>query len=110
MSKTKEILKNSAMIILGGLLIPALLSIIFSGFQFNVVSIVSFQFFVGLIIALVGGIMIIYDFFRYRGKVLRTPTDLEVDNEVDTTKMDWRYVLLCTGLIIVVIAFALGEI
>ncbi|MDF2839555.1 MAG: hypothetical protein K0Q99_326 [Clostridia bacterium] len=103
-------LKISMLIVLGGIILPALLSIIFSGFQFNIISIVSFEFFVGIIMAVIGGILIVYDFSQHRKKVLRTPIDLEVSVDETWGKIDWPHVLFFSGVTIVLIAIALGEI
>ena len=108
----KGILKNlkvALLIILGGMIIPALLSIVFSGFKVNIVSIVSFEFFVGIITAVVGGILIAYNYSVFRKKVLRTPMDLEVERDEEPEKVDWPNVLFYSGIIILVAAFALGE-
>lgn len=110
MNKVIKHLKLSAQIILGGLVVPALLSIIFSGFRINIVSIVSFEFYVGLIIALVGGILIAYEYSVFRKKVLGTPMDREVEMDEDPDKIDWSHLLFYSGIIIVVAAVALGEI
>ncbi|MDF2591796.1 MAG: hypothetical protein K0S75_1262 [Clostridia bacterium] len=110
MNKILKNLKISSLIIVGGLTIPALLSIIFSGFRVNIVSIVSFEFFVGIIIAVIGGILIAYDYSVFRKKILRTPIDLEVKAEDDPEKIDWTNVLFYSGILIVLAAIALGEI
>ncbi|MDF2533132.1 MAG: hypothetical protein K0Q65_2713 [Clostridia bacterium] len=110
MNKFLKSLKISLLIILGGLVVPALLSIIFSGFRVNIVSIVSFEFFVGIIIAVTGGILIAYDNSALRKKVLKTPLDQEVEEDKEPDKMNWSYVLFCSGLVIVLVAIALGEI
>lgn len=110
MNKFLKNLKISLLIILGGLVIPALLSIIFSGFRINIVSIVSFEFFVGIITAVIGGILIAYDYSIFRKKVLKTPIDLEVDEDTKNESIDWSNVLFGSGVIIVLAAIALGEI
>lgn len=102
--------KLSALLIVGGIVLPALLSIIFSGFRVNIVSIVSFEFFVGIIMAVIGGILIVYDFARFRKKVLKTPIDREVAEDEEQWNIDWPHVLFFSGVIIVVIAIAIGEI
>lgn len=110
MNKLIKNVKISLLIILGGLLVPALLSIIFSGFRINIVSIVSFEFFVGIISAVIGGILIVYDYSIFRKKVLRTPIDREVSKEDDAEKVDWPNVLFYSGVIIFIAAIVLGEI
>jgi hypothetical protein len=109
MNKLLKNLKISLLIILGGLLVPALLSIIFSGFRVNIVSIVSFEFFVGIISAIIGGILIVYNYSMFRKKVLKTPIDREVETE-ETPIIDWANVLFYSGIIIVIASIALGEI
>lgn len=110
MNKVLKHLKISLLIIVGGLIVPALLSIIFSGFKINIVSIVSFEFFVGIIIAVIGGILIVYDYSVFRKKVLKTPIDFEVTGEEEPEKIDWTNILFYSGVIIVIVAIALGEI
>jgi hypothetical protein len=109
MNKLLKNLKISILIILGGLLVPALLSMIFSGFRVNIVSIVSFEFFVGIISAIIGGILIVYNYSMFRKKVLKTPIDREVETE-ETPIIDWANVLFYSGIIIVIASIALGEI
>jgi hypothetical protein len=109
MNKLLKNVKISLLIILGGLLVPALLSIIFSGFRVNIVSIVSFEFFVGIISAIIGGILIVYNYSMFRKKVLKTPIDREVETE-ETPIIDWANVLFYSGIIIVIASIALGEI
>jgi hypothetical protein len=109
MDKFLKNVKLSTLIILGGIILPALLSIIFSGFRFNMVSIVSFEFFVGIIMAIIGGILIVYDFSQFRSKVIKTPIDLEV-SEDEQAKIDWPHVLFFSGVIIVIVAIVIGEI
>jgi hypothetical protein len=109
MNKLLKNLKISLLIILGGLLVPALLSIIFSGFRVNIVSIVSFEFFVGIISAIIGGILIVYNYSMFRKKVLKTPIDREVEAE-EAPIVDWANVLFYSGIIIVIASIALGEI
>jgi hypothetical protein len=103
-------LKISSLIILGGMIVPPLLSIIFSGFRINVVAIVSFEFFVGIAMAVVGGILIAYDYSVFRKKVLKTPVDREIEREERPDATDWPNVLFYSGMIIVIAAIALGEI
>lgn len=110
MNKLLKNLKISLLIILGGLIVPALLSIIFSGFKINIVSIVSFEFFVGIIIAVIGGITIAYDYSVFRKKVIKTPIDLAVKSDEDPEKLDCANVLFYSGILIVIAAIALGEI
>jgi hypothetical protein len=110
MNKVLKNLKISMLIILGGLIVPAILSIIFSGFRINVVSMVSFQFFVGIIIAVVGGILIVYNYSAFRKKIMGTPADIEVEDEKDPDKADWSNILFYSGVVIVIAAIALGEI
>lgn len=110
MNKILKNLKISLLIILGGLIVPALLSIIFSGFRINIVSIVSFEFFVGIIIAIIGGIMIVYNFSVFRKKVIKTPIDREVEAEEVALAVDWDNVLFYSGIIIVIASITLGEI
>jgi hypothetical protein len=110
MNKVLKNLKISTLIILGGLIVPAILSIIFSGFRINIVSMVSFQFFVGIIIAVVGGILIVYNYSVFRKKVMGTPADIEVEDEKDPDKADWPNILFYSGVVIVIAAIALGEI
>lgn len=110
MDKFLKNLKLSLLIILGGLIVPGLLSIVFSGFRVNVVSIVSFEFFVGIIIAIIGGVLIAYDYSVFRRKVFTTPTDREVETNEDTEKNDWSHILFFSGAAIVLAAIALGEI
>lgn len=102
-------LKISLLIILGGMILPALLSIIFTGFRINIVSIVSFEFFVGIAIAVVGGIMIAYNYSMFRKKVLKTPMDRDVESDEVPEAIDWPNVLFYSGIIIVIAAIALGE-
>jgi hypothetical protein len=109
MNKLLKNVKISLLIILGGLLVPALLSIIFSGFRVNIVSIVSFEFFVGIISAIIGGILIVYNYSMFRKKVLKTPIDREVEVE-EAPIVDWANVLFYSGIIIVIASIALGEI
>ena len=110
MNKILKNLKISSLIIFGGLILPALLSIIFSGFRINIVSIVSFEFFVGIIIAVIGGILIAYNYSVFRKKVLKTPIDREVEEEEDALAVDWSNVLFYSGIIIVIASITLGEI
>lgn len=110
MNKFLKNLKIALLIILGGLIIPAILSIIFSGFRIDIVSIVSFVFFVGIIIAVVGGILIVYNYSEFRKKVLKTPVDIEVEEEEEPDKVDWPNVLFYSGVVIFIAAIALGEI
>lgn len=110
MNKLLKNLKISLLIIIGGLIVPALLSIIFSSFRTNIVSIVSFEFFVGIIIAVVGGILIAYDYSVFRKKVLSTPIDREVEEKEDAPAVDWANVLFYSGIIIVIASITLGEI
>lgn len=110
MNKILKNLKISLLIILGGLIVPGLLSIIFSGFRINIVSIVSFEFFVGIIIAIIGGIMIVYNFSVFRKKVIKTPIDREVEEEEVALAVDWDNVLFYSGIIIVIASITLGEI
>ncbi len=108
----KGILKNlkiSLLIILGGMIVPALLSIIFTGFRINIVSIVSFEFFIGIAIAVVGGILIAYNYSIFRKKVLKTPIDRDVERDETPDAIDWPNVLFYSGIIIVIAAIALGE-
>jgi len=102
-------LKLSLLIILGGMLVPALLSIIFSGFRIHMISIVSFEFFVGIAMAVVGGILITYNYSVFRKKVLKTPIDREIEKDENTDAIDWPNVLFYSGIIIVIAAIALGE-
>ncbi|MDF2892358.1 MAG: hypothetical protein K0R80_2725 [Clostridia bacterium] len=67
-------------------------------------------FSVGIIIAVTGGILIAYDNSALRKKVLKTPLDQEVEEDKEPDKMNWSYVLFCSGLVIVLVAIALGEI
>lgn len=94
------------------MLIPALLAIIFSGFKINLISIVNFEFFTGLLVSSVGGVIIVSNYFRFRKKVLKTPVDREVeeDEDKDKEKVDWSYMLFITGLIIMFAAVGVGEI
>lgn len=110
MYKILKNLKISLLIIIGGLLVPALLSIIFSGFRIYIVSIVSFEFYVGIIIAIIGGILIVYDYSVFRKKVLHTPIDLELQEDDRGDKVDWPNVMFYSGIIIVIASIALGEI
>lgn len=112
MNKLLKVLKISLTIILAGMLIPALLSIVFSGFKVNLISIVNFEFFTGLIIALVGGVMIVAGYSRFKKKVLKTPVgrEIENDNDKDKDQINWDYILFCTGVIIVLAAIAVGEV
>ena len=110
MKKFLKNLKISLLIILGGLIVPALLSIIFSGFRINIVSIVSFEFFVGIIMAIIGGILITYDYSVFRKKVIKTPIGLEVKAEEGQEKLEWSNLLFYSGILIVLAAIALGEI
>ncbi|OGO78711.1 MAG: hypothetical protein A2Y23_08610 [Clostridiales bacterium GWB2_37_7] len=103
-------LKLSALLILGGIILPALLSIIFSGFRISLISIVSYEFFVGIIMAVIGGILIVYDFTQFREKVLKTPIDVEVSEDEEPGKIDWPHVLFFSGVSIVLVAIAIGEI
>lgn len=109
MSKTQRIIKLSLMIVLGGMLIPALLSIIFSGFRFNLISVVNYEFVVGALIAMVGGVLIITDFSKFKKRVMKTPIDLELEDDADENKINWSYLLFFTGAAIVALAIALGE-
>lgn len=110
MNRIIKSLKISLMIIAGALIVPALLSIIFSGFRINIVSIVSFQFFVGIIIAVTGGAMIAHDYSAFRKKVLQTPMERDVLEDEDPEKINWDNVLFYTGIVIVLAAIAIGEI
>ena len=110
MNKLLKNFKISLLIIVGGLIVSALLSIIFSGFRIDKVSIINFEFFVGIIIAVIGGIMIASDYSVFRKKVIGTPIDCEVEAEENSEKVDWNNVLFYSGVIIVIAAIALGEI
>lgn len=114
MKKYLKELKISLTIILGGMLIPTLLSIIFSGFRVSVVSIVNFEFFTGLFISSAGGIVIVSDFFRFRKKVLKSPAGSEIEEDEsissDGNKVNWGYMLFYTGLVILLLAVGVGEI
>lgn len=109
MNKLLKVLKISLTIILAGMLIPALLSIIFSGFKVNLISIVNFEFFTGLMIALVGGVMIVVGYSRFRKKVLKTPVGSEIEADEDKEKINWPYLLFLSGLVIMLAAIAVGE-
>lgn len=110
MNKTKRILKISLFIILGGMLIPALLAIVFSGFRINRISIVNFEFVVGALIAMTGGVLIITDFSKFKKRVMKTPIDMELENGEDENKINWPYLLFFTGAVIIVLAIFIGEI
>lgn len=126
MNKRLKVLKISLIIILGGMLIPALLSIIFSGFKINLISIVNFEFFAGLLIATIGGIMVVSSYSRFKKKLLKTPLNKKIDEDENADenenenededknkekeKIDWSYLLFVTGLIIMFAAVAVGEI
>lgn len=110
MNKFLKNLKIALLIIFGGLIVPALLSIIISGFKINIVSIVSFEFFVGIILAILGGILIVYNFSVFRKKVIGTPIDREVQEEEALLEIDWSNVMFYSGIIIVITSITLGEI
>lgn len=112
MNKLLKVLKISLTIILAGMLIPALLAIIFSGFKVNLISIVNFEFFTGLMIALVGGVMIVAGYSRFKKKVLKTPVghEIEVDKDKEKEQINWSYLLFLSGLAITLAAIAVGEV
>lgn len=110
MNKRLETLKISLIIILGGMIIPALLSIIFSGFKINLISIINFEFFIGLLVATIGGLMIVGGYSRFRKKVLKTPVDREVEENEYKDRIRWDYLLFITGLVIMLASISLGEI
>ncbi len=110
MNKRLETLKISIIIILGGMIIPALLSIIFSGFKINLISIINFEFFIGLLVSTIGGIMIVGGYSRFRKKVLKTPVDREVEENEHKDRIRWDYLLFITGLVIMLASISLGEI
>jgi hypothetical protein len=110
MNKIITHLKLAILIILGGLAVPALLSIIFSGFRIDIVSIINYEFLVGIIIALIGGILISYNYSTFKKKVIKTPMDQDIAKEEETREIAWPQLLFCSGIIILIVAFALGEI
>jgi hypothetical protein len=110
MNKLLRILKISLIIILGGMLVPALLSIIFSGFRINLISIVNFEFVVGALIAMTGGVLVVTDFSKFKKRVMKTPIDMELENDEDENKINWSYLLFFTGAAIIVLAIFIGEI
>lgn len=110
MNKIVNNLKISALIILGGLIIPALLSILFSGFRVNVVSIVSFEFFVGIILAVAGGVMISHEYSTFKKKIIRSSMDEEIESDKDPDRIPWPALMFSSGMAIVIIAIAIGEI
>lgn len=73
----------------------------------NMSILVEILFWIGIILALIGGLMIVVSFHVFKRKVMKTPIYKEVEAE-SKKGIPWGYILLVSGIIIFFISYYLS--
>ncbi|NLM44587.1 MAG: hypothetical protein GX201_11345 [Clostridiales bacterium] len=64
-------------------------------------------FWIGIILALIGGVMIVASFQIFKKKVMKTPIHEKIEIE-SKNKIPWSYIFLVSGIVIFFISYYLS--
>ncbi|MFZ5353004.1 MAG: hypothetical protein ACOZCL_09810 [Bacillota bacterium] len=111
MRKVLLFLGIMAVVVVAGLLIPALTTVVFGGKGLNIdiVTFANHMFLFSFIPSTVGGLVILFRFFSFSRKVKKTHPDYEVEEDERIIELDtrWDYALLISGIILTFFSYLL---
>lgn len=79
-----------------------------NGLQWDLILTMNITFYIGLCIALAGGIKNVASFFNFKKRLKKTPLHEDVVAEKKEEAMRWDYIFLVSGLIIFGISFLMA--
>jgi uncharacterized membrane protein len=104
MDKRVKTMVSAAVITAAGTILPTLAALLVYGFSINCFAISNYIFTIGMFTAAAGGVWSILPFFRFKSKLRKTKIGEKV--EVQTREgLRWEYILMVSGVIIIVISY-----
>lgn len=104
MDKRVKTIVTTAAITAAGTILPTLAALLVYGFSINSFAISNYIFVIGMLTAVAGGIWSILPFFRFKSKLRKTKFGEEVEAE-KRGGLRWEYILMVSGVIIIVISY-----